>query len=751
MTILSLCALLNLPMTTLPEHASGVPTATTAIRPGTEDSDRALGGSIDAEAANLDALLDMRLEDLLETEVDIASAAGTKRRDLPYDITVISAKEIAQNHYLHLADSLSLHSGFSQTIINPAQSQLTIRGNNAFQKGTVAFLINGHQKNFDIYNITPWASLPVLMPLVDRVEVIQGAVPFYGRNATSGALNVVMKKEVTEDFASIEYLTGTFARNRVFGGFGHRFDNGVSLLAGIQHHSVDSSFNFNDQYGADKAAGVLNDTDHSAYLTNENNENFLNQTSFYGALHKKSEAGSAHFYAGGALTPNAALRLPDRICLTWIDTFTHYEGAELNFSGQSFGMKSNHRLSLNSSTNRVRFIRNGSAADSSSFFNRSNPSHDVFDELGYRQPSYRRTVMNANYAWSLHHGADGTNSIMIRPGVSWTQLEQENFFGGATYPSGTATAQHRDLNFATAGISLQVRQGITERLRANLDLRMDENYLVGLTYGALGALNYAVGQKHSVRVAVSMMTRPPDVEELNSQLQLYLGSSSKTGQYFDNPDLKPERNLTAEVGFVGEIAGALQYQATAYYSKRDEIIELEFRGTSTASTSAVPRYRFQNANSLQVVGGRVETTLAMGALELRSGISAESIIHADGHLANAPLGRYGDNYLPPLQGFGQLQYGLGNWLFAANVRWVLAHEWLWPSYQAGSETLGVRRVRSQAPIGLRAEYVISDFAWPARFFVMARNILDARVNAWRHDKAGNYAAREILAGAAIRL
>ena len=85
-----------------------------------------------------------------------------------------------------------------------------------------------------------------------------------------------------------------------------------------------------------------------------------------------------------------------------------------------------------------------------------------------------------------------------------------------------------------------------------------------------------------VRAAAGTGIRPPDVFEI---------------AFTDNPELKPERSRSAEVGITQALAGgALQLDATTFFNRYDDLI------VSVGSLSDVSRYQTDNVSNAQARG-----------------------------------------------------------------------------------------------------------------------------------------------------
>ena len=690
------------------------------------------------------------LTSLLDSELQIGSAVARKRSEVPYDLTVVDKDEIAKRHYTNIPDALSFHAGSSSTRINTAQEQLSIRGSNAFQKGTIRFLVNGNAHNFDIFNITPWSTLPVVLQATERIEVARGPVPFYGRNAVSGAINVEMQKDAESTGASVELTYGSFSRSGLEGSFQTKIGK-VSLVSAVSIRQVDNSFGFDDQHGDDKSAGTLLPEDQfNHYLTRKDAvNNYQGVNAYQGAYIDMGDDESITAYVGAGLAPNLVVRLPDRICKTWVEQNTVYGGANYKFDNDTLGTK--HRLAVYGTSNSVDFVKNGTS--DSKHFGETNPEYAAYSAMGYQTPSYDRRDINVELATTFTHGEK--NTISFIPGVRGTQIDHTNFFGSSSLsdmdPTGAVNIDTSNPLFLEEQFVVQASQHLSEKLGLSADMRVDNAYKSGLNVGGLLSATYSHSKAVNFRVSSAFMERPPEVEEIDAGLKLYLGSSSKNGEYLDNQDLNSESAMIFDVGILGETE-RVSYSATAYFNQRNNVIEMNYLGVvSDPMGKSVPRYQFENAYDSNLVGANAEMQVSAGRFNIQSGLTLQKVVNVDSKLPANTNGRYGSDFLSPVQVFAGSTYTLGNFRIGVQGKFVASHTWSWPGWKSASDTAPAQEKAKDKDVN--AYYPIDaslDYKHPGSgvdVFVRAKNLVNTQYNAWRFDKSDNYTGLEVFAGA----
>ena len=133
-----------------------------------------------------------------------AERIPTNRWDTPANVTVISAKEIENNHYQTVIEALNHVNGVLITSYGRSDTNgfVSLNGSNR-----VLLLIDGHRANvnqdpsvgsgFLYYQTGGMCDLSMIpsIKVVDRIEIIKGgASALYGSDAVGGIINVITKK-----------------------------------------------------------------------------------------------------------------------------------------------------------------------------------------------------------------------------------------------------------------------------------------------------------------------------------------------------------------------------------------------------------------------------------------------------------------------------------------------------------------------------------------------------------------------------
>ncbi len=137
---------------------------------------------------------------------------GENVRDIPGNVTVLTADQIRESGATNYPDLLRRQAGFNvrDEIGNGLQSTIDLRG---FSEGqSVAVFVDGVRLNDPDSNTVNWPQIP--LEAIDRIEIIRGAPSVvFGEGAVGGVVNIVLKRGEAKDarpHVSEEVTVGSF-------------------------------------------------------------------------------------------------------------------------------------------------------------------------------------------------------------------------------------------------------------------------------------------------------------------------------------------------------------------------------------------------------------------------------------------------------------------------------------------------------------------------------------------------------------
>jgi outer membrane receptor for ferrienterochelin and colicins len=181
-------------------------------------------------------ILDMKLEDLMNIEIDTVYGSSGYKQDVnsaPGSITIITADEIKRYGYRTLADMMRNVPGFYITS-DLSYNYVGMRGfaTPGDYNSRILLMVDGHWANDPVTAGVPYGmEFPVDIELIDRVEVIRGPnSSVYVASGLLGVINVVTKRVQGLKGVTVSGEVAGYGAYRGRVTYGHQFANGLSIL-----------------------------------------------------------------------------------------------------------------------------------------------------------------------------------------------------------------------------------------------------------------------------------------------------------------------------------------------------------------------------------------------------------------------------------------------------------------------------------------------------------------------------------------
>jgi outer membrane cobalamin receptor len=147
--------------------------------------------------------------DAYERVVVSASRFGQAQLDSPSTITTLSAEDIRRSGVMTVPELLRRVVGVDTMSMAAGQTDVSIRGFNRELSNKVLVLIDGRSTYLDFIGTSLWATLPISLDDIDRIEVIRGpGSAVYGANAVTGVVNIITRTPGDGD-ATVTATAGT--------------------------------------------------------------------------------------------------------------------------------------------------------------------------------------------------------------------------------------------------------------------------------------------------------------------------------------------------------------------------------------------------------------------------------------------------------------------------------------------------------------------------------------------------------------
>ncbi|MBO87847.1 MAG: hypothetical protein CL927_21050 [Deltaproteobacteria bacterium] len=132
--------------------------------------------------------------DIFSEETRSVSRYGQPLLEAPATVTVLTAEDIRMSGASNVPDVLRRVVGVDVMQLSAAQPDLSIRGFNRALANKVLVLVDGRSVYQDILATPIWATIPVMLEEIERIEVVRGpASAVYGANAVTGVVNIITR------------------------------------------------------------------------------------------------------------------------------------------------------------------------------------------------------------------------------------------------------------------------------------------------------------------------------------------------------------------------------------------------------------------------------------------------------------------------------------------------------------------------------------------------------------------------------
>jgi len=181
--------------------------------------------------------------DLLTLEVPVVVTGATRRaqkiEDLPYAVSVITAREIELAGARSVPDALRLVPGVDVAELAYGFYSVSPRGFYANQGSQSLILVDGREIFDSFLGGTFWGSWPFKLEDIERIEVIRGpAGVTWGANATNGLINIVTKDPADQLGLTFDSRAGSRGVNREYVGYGFQ-DGALRMRVSGEHEGSD--------------------------------------------------------------------------------------------------------------------------------------------------------------------------------------------------------------------------------------------------------------------------------------------------------------------------------------------------------------------------------------------------------------------------------------------------------------------------------------------------------------------------------
>lgn len=509
------------------------------------------------DSYSIHTLFDLSLSELMNIKIISASKQTETIEEAPATVMVVTAEQIKERGYQSIEEVLRDIPGFDLVHVQGTFPTIWAqRGSYGDENKRTLVMIDGIIEN-NILEGNVLGGPQYSLHNIDQIEIIWGpASALYGANAFSGIINIITKKG--EDINGFEYQKGYGSNNT-------QYDK---ILAGIKYNNIDFTFS-GSIYNTDGAVLKERHPNYSnSYVENAysivTRLNYKNFTIGFNRFDRPMGIGQFSNRPGFYKLPGYGYNNNEG---------NSWGGAQSDINGEKSGLW--HSISQSIFLNyKLNFEK--SNLQTKVYYRISEIAEDSYEYDYIGNNRFRRDV----YAhWSNSIGAELQYDYNFNQNhglISGIQIEQNNVERGyrnSAFLSEDSSyiymilADNRDRKYDiynNIGMYLQykMRTNFLNSTNIIFGIRYDYNNLYG------GTTNPRIGivtkplKKITIKALVGTAYRAPNSFELFTETTIRV----------QNPDLKPEKAFSAELGIIGHINENMVIEGNIFLNSFSEII-----------------------------------------------------------------------------------------------------------------------------------------------------------------------------------
>jgi iron complex outermembrane receptor protein len=477
------------------------------------------------EEKSLETLKEMSIEGLLGLEVTSVSKKAQKLWGTAAAIHVIDQEDIRRSGATSIPEALRLAPGINVAKINANSWAITARGFNGRFSNKLLVLIDGRSVYTPLYSGVYWDVQDTLISDIERIEVIRGpGATIWGANAVNGVINIITRSSHDTQGGHLQARIGN--EERTAGEFRHGAALSDSTSFRIygksfkRDSSVDTAGNDAFDEWDSKQIGFRLDSEISP------TDSLRLQGDFY-----QGDSGQTITVRTGDFA-DVAERSGGNILLSW----SRILGEESGLNLKAYADRTEREDAVTEEK------RNTFDIDFNHYFSFGDRQHINWG-LGYRRSSDEVKQPTGS-------------SISLNPSERTIEIWS---------------------GFLQDEIVL-----LPERLTTTWGAKVEHNSYTGWEFQPSARLNWTPEETLTLWGAVSGSIRSPS--RIESDVRIQIPSFPASYAILGNTALVSEKMTAYEIGLRKKISEGLSFDATAFYSRYQDLRSIEFLGTTIPNT-----------------------------------------------------------------------------------------------------------------------------------------------------------------------
>ncbi len=497
-------------------------------------------------------------QDIYEERVVSSSRVAESPLRAPNSTASLSAQDLRLSARINPLEALRRVAGVELMVLAPSYPQLSIRGLNERISRRLIVMVDGRTIYLDFLGLSLWTLVPMAVEDLERVEVIRGpASAIYGADALTGVVNLISRRP-GEGRNYLALGMGNEGQARALLGLHHR-EGRLRLRLGAGYEGARTFGRFSEPGRVDVQPGEADPT-----------------------------TGFRRRWAGG----EGELRLTRGVSLRF--------GSGVTQADQSVhGVGRIREVLARDAVFVQSFVQVATRAGFSSrvFWNRFSTRHGVVvapeaaipEGIGGRLR--RQDVVDAEVLYSGNFKLGGRLSMELVSGLSYRfKYVAWDWMSPDPETGERSRTQHHFAAF------LQDRLRFGRSLELVGSVRADRHPLLdGIQVSPRGSVLWHPGERQTVRLMGATAFRGPTFLESYLRLPYNTPIRGVTAYAEGNTNLRPERILSLEVGYMAEDPDAFTFEANAYLNRVfDQMVLADVRFARLRDTATEPRFGFSD-------------------------------------------------------------------------------------------------------------------------------------------------------------
>nr|WP_294851619.1 TonB-dependent receptor plug domain-containing protein [uncultured Sphingomonas sp.] len=165
------------------------------------------------EKKQVDALLDMSLEELLSQQVTSVAKKSGRVADSAAAVTVITQEDIRRSSARTVPDLLRMVPGMEVAEVQSSATSVSARGFTSRFAANLLVMVDGAAIYSTSISGMFWDQALIPLQDIERIEVVRGpGGTLWGSNSISGIVNIITKQSVDTQGLRVDGSIGTYSR-----------------------------------------------------------------------------------------------------------------------------------------------------------------------------------------------------------------------------------------------------------------------------------------------------------------------------------------------------------------------------------------------------------------------------------------------------------------------------------------------------------------------------------------------------------